>query len=165
MRVGVFHFESSDAAGEAGLEFFVFGVFFGVGVDPVVDVVDGFDFGLEHFFGAAEAWSHGGVDGAAFDGDAEASGGEECVLFGVDADAEVVAGAGGVGFAVAAAVTSAVGAVGHVVGCAVVAGGDDTVVHDDDGADAVAEAVGAFAYGHGDAHAVFVEFGTFVVFI
>src|SRR5690606_41396367 len=77
---------------------------------------------------------------------------------GVHGDAHVVGLAGRVGPAVGAAVAAAFVAVLHLLRRAVVAGRDDAVAADQDGADLVAAAVGARADRHGDAHVVLGPF-------
>lgn len=126
-----------------------------------MDVIDGLDSGLKHFLHAAETGLSGGVDRAAFELDAEARGGEERVLLGVNADADVVGGAGGVALvAIEAAETAAVGAVLHARWSAVVAGGDDVFIEDNDGANFLSAAIGALADGHGDAEEVGMKIRT-----
>lgn len=124
---------------------------------PLVQVVDGAHLRLQHLFGTSEAGTHGGVHGAARGRDAEARGGEDCVLFGVNADAEIVGFSGFVSLvAVGTAIASAVEAVGHVLGSAVVSGRDNAIVEYDDGTNTIAFAVGAQPDCHGDIHEIFV---------
>ena len=92
---------------------------------------------------------------------AEAGGGEDGVLLGVDADADVVRTAAerGVGVALRAAVAAALAAVGHAERGAVVAGADHPTLAGDHRADAAAEAVGAGARRQGDQQEVEVLVG------
>ena len=124
---------------------------------PRVQVADLSHVSLQELLQAAEAGLQGAVERAAFDGDAEAGGGEQCVLLRVDADAQIVAFARRVGVGAGAAVAAALFAVAHLRRRAVVAGAEDAVVADDQRADAPAGAVGARAHRERDAHEVGVR--------
>ena len=164
LKIGIGDIQAMDAGRKANHELLVFGglrggledVLFSAG-RPLVQVVDGAHLRLQHLFGTSEAGTHGGVHSAARGGDAKARGSEDCVLFGVNADTEIVGFSGFVSLvAVGRAITSAIEAVGHVLGSTVVSGRDNAFVEYDDGADAIAFAVGAQPNCHGDIHKIFV---------
>ena len=124
---------------------------------PFVQVLDGSHLRLQHLLGASEARSHRRVHRAARCGDAEARCSKDGVLLGMYADAEIVGFSRLVGLiTIGAAVTSTVEAVGHVLRSAVISGGDDPIVEHDNGADAIAFAVGAQANRHRNVHEIFV---------
>lgn len=127
--------------------------FFGESVGIVAAVDDAFDADADEDAGAEAAWAVGAVEGGAGDGDAHDGGLDDGVLLGVEGAAVFVAFAGAEAHALAGAAAE-VGAVGHAGGCAVVAGGDDAVVFDEDGADLAAQAVGAFGDDVGDFHEI-----------
>lgn len=127
--------------------------FFGESVGVVAAVDDAFYADADEDAGAEAAWAVGAVEGGAGDGDAHDGGLDDGVLLGVEGAAVFVTFAGAEAHALAGAAAE-VGAVGHAGGCAVVAGGDDAMVFDEDGADLAAQAVGAFGDDVGDLHEI-----------
>lgn len=87
--LGVVNVVLVDAAREVGLQGEVLRLIGGLGVTPVVDVVDRLHSDLDELFAAAETGAHGGVTDGVFDAYAELGGHEYRVLFRVDADAQI----------------------------------------------------------------------------
>jgi hypothetical protein len=76
----------------------------------------------------------------------------------MDADAQIVASTGGILVSICTPMTPFIQAVLHILGGSVVAGCYDASIKDNDGTDAIAEAVGPTTNGHRDAHEIFVMF-------
>jgi hypothetical protein len=76
----------------------------------------------------------------------------------MDADAQIVAGTGWILVSIRAPMTPAIQAVLHVLGGSVVSGRYNAPIKDNDGTDAIAEAVGPTTNGHRDTHEILMMF-------
>lgn len=102
-----------------------------------IGVNDAFDAGVDEYFGANYAGLVSAVQRAAVDGYAVIGGLHNCVLLGMNAAAQLVHLPGGHVELFPQAADD--GAVGQAFGRAVIAGGDDLLVFDDDCADTAAQ--------------------------
>ena len=152
------------AAGKPYHQLLVFGclrlrfqnIVLGAGI-PLVQVVHAAHLRLQHLFGATEARTHGRIHRATRRCNSKPCRRQDRILFGVHADAQIVCLAGLVGLvAIGAAIASAIQAVHHVLWSAVIPGGDDPIIEDDQRADAVAFAVGPQPDRDRNVHEIFV---------
>jgi hypothetical protein len=131
-------------------------VVLGAGI-PLVQVVHAAHLRLQHLFGAPEARTHGRIHRATRRCNSKPCLRQDRILFGVHADAQIVCLTGLVGLvAIGAATASAIQAVHHVLWSAVIPGGDDPIIEDDQRTDAVAFAVGPQPDRDRNVHEIFV---------